>query len=316
MSKLIKRADGSYSKRGLWDNIRANKGSGKKPTKQMLEQERKIKNEEKMKNMYKKGGKSTTKKKSSFIEDSKEITFGNKPKPMEYKEGGKKARLEARAERVMGRAQKNWKKAEEAMEYDRTANPETSNATGYANKKYNKAAMQEERAKKIQAKADAMKKGGFPDLNKDGKTTFADVLKGRGAEEKMMGGKTEYKKGGKSMKPGGGGRFAAMVGKLKKEGKSEDSAKAIAASAGRKKYGKSRFQEMAAAGKRKKEEGGFEDEEMEMEITESSMKPPKKRKKVNASAAARKRGNAARKNQRRGRTGCYSGNCAESMPEI
>jgi len=41
--ELIKRADGSYSRRGLWDNIRANKGSGKKPTKQMLEQERKIK---------------------------------------------------------------------------------------------------------------------------------------------------------------------------------------------------------------------------------------------------------------------------------
>ena len=39
----IKRADGSYSKRGLWDNIRANKGSGKKPTKQMLQQEKKIK---------------------------------------------------------------------------------------------------------------------------------------------------------------------------------------------------------------------------------------------------------------------------------
>lgn len=41
--KMIKRADGSYSKRGLWDNIRANKGSGKKPTKQMLVQEKKIK---------------------------------------------------------------------------------------------------------------------------------------------------------------------------------------------------------------------------------------------------------------------------------
>lgn len=44
---MIKRADGSYSQRGLWDNIRANKGSGKKPTKQMLEQEKKIKAEEK-----------------------------------------------------------------------------------------------------------------------------------------------------------------------------------------------------------------------------------------------------------------------------
>ena len=43
MSDLIKRKDGSYSPRGLWDNIRANKGSGKKPTKEMLAQERKIK---------------------------------------------------------------------------------------------------------------------------------------------------------------------------------------------------------------------------------------------------------------------------------
>jgi hypothetical protein len=44
---MIKRADGSYSKRGLWDNIRANKGSGKKPTKAMLKQEKKIKAAEK-----------------------------------------------------------------------------------------------------------------------------------------------------------------------------------------------------------------------------------------------------------------------------
>ena len=42
---MIKRADGTYSERGLWDNIRARKGSGKKPTKQMLEQEKKIKRE-------------------------------------------------------------------------------------------------------------------------------------------------------------------------------------------------------------------------------------------------------------------------------
>lgn len=41
--EMIKRADGSYSRRGLWDNIRANRGSGKKPTKEMLAQERKIK---------------------------------------------------------------------------------------------------------------------------------------------------------------------------------------------------------------------------------------------------------------------------------
>jgi hypothetical protein len=99
------------------------------------------------------------------------------------------------------------------------------------------------------------KKGGFPDLNGDKEITFGDILKGRlkGGEgkEKMMGGKM-YKKGGKkTMEPGGGGRFAKMVSGLKKEGKSEDSAKAIAASAGRKKYGKSKFQAMAAAGKKK-----------------------------------------------------------------
>jgi hypothetical protein len=40
---MIKRADGSYSQRGLWDNIRDNAGSGRKPTAEMLEQERKIK---------------------------------------------------------------------------------------------------------------------------------------------------------------------------------------------------------------------------------------------------------------------------------
>ena len=45
--KMMKRADGSYSPRGLWDNIRANKGSGKKPTAEMLKQEKKIKAEEK-----------------------------------------------------------------------------------------------------------------------------------------------------------------------------------------------------------------------------------------------------------------------------
>jgi hypothetical protein len=46
---MIKRADGSMSKRGLWDNIRANKGSGKKPTAAMLKQEKKIKAQTKKK---------------------------------------------------------------------------------------------------------------------------------------------------------------------------------------------------------------------------------------------------------------------------
>lgn len=42
---MIKRKDGSYSRRGLWDNIRANRGSGRKPTKEMLKQEAKIRAE-------------------------------------------------------------------------------------------------------------------------------------------------------------------------------------------------------------------------------------------------------------------------------
>lgn len=45
--KMIKRADGSYSQHGLWDSIRENRGSGKKPTAEMLKQERKIKKESK-----------------------------------------------------------------------------------------------------------------------------------------------------------------------------------------------------------------------------------------------------------------------------
>lgn len=40
---MLKRKDGSYSQRGMWDNIRDAKGSGKKPTKEMLKQDRKIK---------------------------------------------------------------------------------------------------------------------------------------------------------------------------------------------------------------------------------------------------------------------------------
>ena len=47
--ELLKRKDGSKSRHGLWDSIRENKGSGKKPTKAMLEQEKKIKKQAKKK---------------------------------------------------------------------------------------------------------------------------------------------------------------------------------------------------------------------------------------------------------------------------
>lgn len=171
------------------------KAKGNKQGKQFVAQPEKIKEKTKsyrqtggespsniktndMKNLYKKGGKSS---KSSFLEESKEVEFGYPSMPKAKMMGGKKS---------------------------------------------------------------LYKKGGFPDLNKDGKTTFADVLKGRGVNKKKTGGE-------KSMEPGGGGRFAKMVSALKKKGKSEESAKAIAASVGRKKYGKSKFQEMAAKGRSK-----------------------------------------------------------------
>ena len=52
----------------------------------------------------------------------------------------------------------------------------------------------------------------------------------------------------KSMKLGGGGRFAKLEKSLK--GKVSDPA-AVAASIGRKKYGKAKFQKMAAKGRKK-----------------------------------------------------------------
>lgn len=61
--------------------------------------------------------------------------------------------------------------------------------------------------------------------------------------------KKTYK--GKSTKPGGGGRFAKMVDSLERKGNSAESAKAIAAAAGRKKYGKEGMAKMAAAARKR-----------------------------------------------------------------
>jgi len=46
---------------------------------------------------------------------------------------------------------------------------------------------------------------GFPDLNKDGKVTFADILEGRGVKEKREGGKIDEYAGGGYMKYEHGG---------------------------------------------------------------------------------------------------------------
>jgi hypothetical protein len=55
---------------------------------------------------------------------------------------------------------------------------------------------------------------------------------------------------GKSMKPGGGGRFQKLKKELSKKGVKDPGA--LAASIGRKKYGKEKFQQMAVKGKKKK----------------------------------------------------------------
>jgi hypothetical protein len=59
----------------------------------------------------------------------------------------------------------------------------------------------------------------------------------------------------KSMRPGGGGRFAALEEKLESKGKSEESAKAIAAAVGRKKYGPKKMAGWAKAGKKRAKKG-------------------------------------------------------------
>ena len=55
----------------------------------------------------------------------------------------------------------------------------------------------------------------------------------------------------KSMKLGGGGRFAKMQAAIEKTGKSAESAAAIAAAAGRKKYGARKMAKMAATGRKR-----------------------------------------------------------------
>ncbi len=60
---------------------------------------------------------------------------------------------------------------------------------------------------------------------------------------------------GKSLAPGGGGRFAKMVSGIEKSGKSAEQAKGIAAAAGRAKYGAKKFAGMAAKGRARAAKG-------------------------------------------------------------
>ena len=56
---------------------------------------------------------------------------------------------------------------------------------------------------------------------------------------------------GKSMKPGGGGRFAQGQEALEKKGVSKESAGAVMAVRGRKKYGAKKMAKWSAAGRKR-----------------------------------------------------------------
>jgi hypothetical protein len=56
---------------------------------------------------------------------------------------------------------------------------------------------------------------------------------------------------GKSLRKGGGGKFAKMEDALMAKGMSKESAESIAAAAGRKKYGAKEFAKMSATGRKR-----------------------------------------------------------------
>jgi hypothetical protein len=71
-------------------------------------------------------------------------------------------------------------------------------------------------------------------------------LKGGGTEKELREGHNT----GKSMKPGGGGRFAKLKGEIAAKGKVKDPG-AVAAAIGKKKYGSKQMEKWSAAGRKK-----------------------------------------------------------------
>jgi hypothetical protein len=75
----------------------------------------------------------------------------------------------------------------------------------------------------------------------------------RASQSKQMTGDKKKKKKKKKKPPlGKGARFAEVSKSIQKSGKSKKAADAIAASIGRKKYGKKKFAKLSAEGRRKK----------------------------------------------------------------
>ena len=61
---------------------------------------------------------------------------------------------------------------------------------------------------------------------------------------------------GKSLQPGGGGRFAKLVDQLRARGYSTQRARAVAATIGRRKYGAKQMAIWAAAGRKRNRRKG------------------------------------------------------------
>lgn len=228
MKKMLKRADGSYSQRGLWDNIRANKGSGKEPTEEMKKQENKLKN---MSKKYQTAGPVTTQSDSTAVKNKKvasdmskkymsDVTMlkilnnPTKSSPSGYKSAAALPRInmqsperiatmketggpgKKRSDRVAMRSDKKKAKAEKLTDtyndlvtnYDSS---DTSNYDAYASKLLNKIAMATERSKELKQKSESLKVQGKKTGGKK-----SDWLKE--SQELKFGGKPKKRMGGKN----------------------------------------------------------------------------------------------------------------------
>ena len=102
--------------------------------------------------------------------------------------GGRAGRVEKRAVKTMGRAQKNWTKAEAIRKFDKGGSSAVdSPAAAKANKLYDRSARQGEKAKRQMEKADYLKaKKAVPGAASSkisragGKPSLKDEIKNRG----------------------------------------------------------------------------------------------------------------------------------------
>jgi len=180
---MIKRADGSYSKRGLWDNIRANAGSGKEPTKEMLKQERKIKSE------MSQGGLLGT---LTDRENMREYKKGGKvmaPKMM-YADGTPPDGVNSEEEKAKIKAEEEAVKAkEDAIEKGKKDYESRYNAAkkivAAQNDRKGKISSYDKRLKEAEAKLNALEKS-YKDYSAE-----KEIIKGQKQPETVWGMKTE-----------------------------------------------------------------------------------------------------------------------------